>query len=133
MRILIALLLLLSAPGARAENWVEVGADPEAKFFVDVDSIEIGKDSVRVVKRGVYNNILTENFGGKPTSFRHTLGIVELDCKLRVNRVIKIDMLNDGGEVVWSSGFMQRRMWEDVRPRSHAESTLDYVCSKISS
>ena len=35
-----------------AERWVEVGADPEAKFYVDVDSIAVVDDSLRVIRRG---------------------------------------------------------------------------------
>ncbi|MGH8678731.1 MAG: surface-adhesin E family protein [Burkholderiales bacterium] len=123
--------LAMAALGAHAQHWIEIGVDPEAKFFVDTESIEPGKDSVRVTKRGVYNHVLTEILGGRPTVFRQTLGIIELDCKLRVNRVIKIDMLDDNGEIVWSSGLMPKRMWEGVRPNSHAAATLDYVCGRI--
>ncbi len=115
---------------AAAENWVEVGADLEARFYVDADSISVDGENVRVVKRGVYNNTLTESLGGRPTVFRQTLGIVELDCRRRINRVIRIDMLDEKGEVVWSSGFMKQRMWEDVHPQTHAEATLRFACSK---
>ena len=131
VRLLLAA-VLIAAFAAGAEDWVEIGADPEAKFYVDLDSIEIGKDSVKVHKRGVYNHTLTENFGGKATAFRQTLGVIELDCRLRVNRVVQIDMLNDNGLVVWSSGYMPKRMWEDVKPHSHAEATLDAVCARFS-
>ena len=117
---------LLSA----AENWVEVGADLEARYYIDADSIAVEGETVRLVKRGVYNNTLTESLGGRPTVFRQTMGIVELDCRRRINRVIKIDMLDEKGEVVWSSGFMKRRMWEDVGPQTHAEATLRFACSK---
>lgn len=134
MRVMRALfaVTLCAVLAARADNWIEIGADPDAKFYVDLDSIEIGKDSVKVHKRGVYNNTLTENFGGKATVFRQTLGVIEMDCRLRVNRVVQIDMLDEGGEVVWSSGFMPKRMWESVKPNSHAEATLDTVCTRLS-
>jgi hypothetical protein len=131
MRLLLAV-ALFAALSVQADNWVEVGADPEAKFFVDLDSITVGKDSVSVRKRGVYNHTLTENFGGKPTVFRQTIGVIEMDCRLRVNRVLQIDMLDDAGEVVWSSGYMPKRMWEEVKPNSHAEATLDAVCARFS-
>lgn len=123
---------LLAAGAVCAEDWVEIGADPEAKFYVDLDSIEVGKDSVKVHKRGIYNHTLTENFGGKATVFRQTLGVVEMDCRLRVNRVVQIDMLDEDGRVVWSSGYMPKRMWEEVKPHSHAEATLDAVCARFS-
>jgi hypothetical protein len=131
MRALLAI-ALFAALSVHADNWVEIGADPEAKFFVDLDSVEVGKDSLTVRKRGVYNHTLTENFGGKPTVFRQTIGVIEVDCRLRVNRVLQIDMLDDTGAVVWSSGHMPKRMWEEVKANSHAEATLDAVCSRFS-
>jgi hypothetical protein len=131
MRSVTAVLTLLAfAAAARAENWVEVGADTEAKFYVDQDSIEVDRDTVRVTKRGIYTHTLTENFGGHKASFRETRGTVEIDCARRINRVVRIDMLDENGAVVWSSGPMKQRMWEDVRPNSHSEATLDYVCSR---
>jgi len=123
-----ALLVLVSI--AHAENWVEVGADTEAKFYVDQDSIEVDRDTIRVTKRGIYTHTLTENFGGHKTSFKETRGTVEVDCARRINRVIRIDMLDENGGVVWSSGLMKQRMWEDVRPNSHSEATLAYVCAR---
>lgn len=130
MRLLIGLCLLVLTLGARAENWVEVGADPEAKFYIDIDSIEVEPDTIRLLKRGVYTHTLTENFGGYPAVFKETLGVVELDCGRRINRVIKIDMIGTDGQVVWSSGLMRQQLWERVRTNTHAETTMDYVCGR---
>ena len=124
-----AILLVLVTSGAFAENWVEVGTDPEATFYVDLDSIALVQDSLRVIKRGIYTHQLTENFGGARATFKETRGLVELDCRLRVNRVRQIDMLDERGEVVWSSGDMPRQLWLSVKPNSHAEATLDTVCA----
>ena len=133
MRLLVGFMILLLwiVPSAYAEAWVEVGADTEAKFYVDLDSISFVKDNLRVTKRGVYTHVLTEKLGGKPTVFKETRGIVELDCKLRVNRVIRIDMLDQYGEVVWSSGDMPRQLWLSVKPNSHAETTLEVTCARF--
>ena len=133
MRSLAAILILLTwlMPVAVAETWVEVGADPEAKFYVDVDSITLVGDNLRVTKRGIYSRILTENMDGKPTVFKETRGIVEMDCKLRVNRVIQIEMLDESGTMVWSSGAMPRQLWLGVKPNSHAEATLNLACSRF--
>jgi hypothetical protein len=67
-----------SIPAAIAETLVEIGADPQAKFYVDVDSIEFVKDNLRVNKRGVYTRGLTESLGGKATVFNESRGIVEM-------------------------------------------------------
>ena len=123
--------LALIAGVANATEWVEVGADTDARYYVDVDSISVDGDNVSVQKRGVYTHVLTDNFGGRPATFKETIGTVELDCARRINRVTQIDMIGENGEVVWSSGPMKKRMWEEVRANSHAESTLEVVCARI--
>jgi hypothetical protein len=133
MKTIFAMAMLLLAPGAGAAEWVEIGADTEAKYYVDLSSIEIEADTVRVVKKGVYTEMLTEDLGGTRRVFKQTLGVIELDCARRINRVVQIDMIGPDDTVVWSSGRMKKRMWEDVRPNTHGEATLDFVCGKIKS
>jgi hypothetical protein len=131
MRSLTGALLFFAGllPLALAEQWVEVGADPEAKFYVDVDSIAMVNDTLHVIKRGIYTHTLTESLSGGPVVFKETRGLVEMDCALRVNRVTRIDMLDESGTVVWSSGHMPRRLWLSVKPNSHAEATLEVACA----
>ena len=43
--------LALFAAAANATDWVEVGADTEAKYYVDVDSISVDGENVSVRKR----------------------------------------------------------------------------------
>lgn len=131
MRTLFALLFLLTGATAGAADWVEIGADTEAKYYVDLSSIEVEGDTIRVLKKGIYTHALTENLGGASRTFKETLGTLELDCARRINRVVQIDMIGMNGEVAWSSGRMQRRMWEDVRPNTHGEATLEFVCGKL--
>jgi len=80
--------LALFAVTANATDWVEVGADTEAKYYVDVDSISIDGENVSVRKRGIYTHVLTDNFGGKSATFKESMGTIELDCGRRINRVI---------------------------------------------
>jgi hypothetical protein len=131
MKATIALAMLLAAASAGATEWIEIGADIEAKYYVDLSSIEVEGDTVRVVKKGVYTQTVTDSLGGAPKVFRQTLGVIELDCARRINRVVQIDMIGLDDEVVWSSGRMKRPMWEDVRPNTHGEATLDFVCGKV--
>jgi hypothetical protein len=123
--------LALVAAAANATEWVEVGADTEAKYYVDVDSISVDGENASVQKRGVYTHVLTDNFGGHPTTFKETIGTVEIDCARRINRITQIDLIGENGELVWSSGPMKKRMWEDVRPNTHAEITVEVVCARI--
>ena len=131
MKTIFAMAMFLLAARAGAAEWVEIGADTEAKYYVDLSSIEIEADTVRVVKKGVYAETLTEDLGGTRRVFKETLGVIELDCARRINRVVQIDMIGLDDTVVWSSGRMKKRMWEDVRPNTHGEATLDFVCGTI--
>ena len=130
LRALLAGLTLVAA-AANATEWIEVGADTEAKYYVDVDSISVDGENVSVRKRGIYTHVLTDNLGGHPTTFKETIGTIELDCARRINRVTQIEMIGENGEVAWSSGPMKKRMWEPVRANSHAESTLEVVCGRL--
>ena len=123
--------LALFAAAANATEWIEVGADTEAKYYVDVDSISVDGENVSVRKRGIYTHVLTDNFGGKSATFKESIGTIEMDCGRRINRVTQIEMIGENGEVAWSSGPMKKRMWEPVRANSHAESTLEIVCARI--
>ena len=116
---------------AIAADWVEVGADTQAKYYVDVDSIEVDGENVRVLKRGIFTQVLTDTLGSTSATFKETIGIVEIDCARRINRITRIDMIGVNGEVVWSSGPLNKRMWEDVRPNTHAETTVEVVCGRI--
>jgi len=116
---------------ASAADWVEVGADTQAKYYVDVDSIKPDGENVSVVKRGIFSQVLSDTLGGASATFKETVGTVEIDCARRINRVTRIDMIGESGEVVWSSGPMKQRMWEDVRPNTHAQTTVEIVCARV--
>jgi hypothetical protein len=116
---------------ASAADWVEVGADTQAKYYVDVDSIKIDGENVSVLKRGIFTQVLSDTLGGTSATFKETVGTVEIDCARRINRVTRIDMIGESGEVVWSSGPMKQRMWEDVRPNTHAQTTVEIVCARV--
>jgi hypothetical protein len=116
---------------AFAVDWIEVGADTQTKYYVDADSIHVEGENAVVLKRGVLTQFHTETLGGKSATFKETVGTVEIDCARHINRVTRIDMIGENGEVIWSSGPMKQRLWEDVRPGTHAESTLEIVCGRI--
>jgi len=117
--------------GRADEDWLEIGADTEARYYIDPKSIEVEGDTIRVRKRAVYNSPLVDNFTGRQVLFKESVGVVELDCGRHINRVISIDMLGVNGEVVWSSGKMPKRLWEDVRDNTHGGKTFEYVCKRL--
>lgn len=117
--------------GAAELEWVEIGADTEGRYYIDPKSVEVDGDTIRLRKRQVFNSPLVDNFSGRKVSFRETIGTVELDCGRHINRVTQIDMIGMDGEVVWSSGRMDRRAWEEVRDNTHGGATFEYVCRSL--
>jgi len=133
MRLLFAALaVVLALPTlAAAAEWVEVGVDTEARYYVDAKSIQVDGDTIRLQKRQVFNSPLVDNFTGRRVLFKETIGTVEIDCGRRINRVTQIDMIGMDDEVVWTSGKMTKRMWEDVRMETHGGATFEYVCRQV--
>lgn len=125
------MLMALAGVAHAEDKWVEVGADTEAKYYVNTATVAVEGETVRVQKRAIYTNPLADNFTGRQVLFKESVGTVELDCKRHINRVVAIDMIGVDGEVVWSSGKMPQRMWEDVRDDTHGGSTWAYVCTNL--
>ena len=125
--------LFLFAFDSRAEtsNWLEVGADSQAVYLLDLNSINGSFPTVSFLKKGVYSKFITETLGESRRVFKQTLGLIEVDCELRVNRVVEIQMLDENDTQVWSSGYMKSRPWERVLGNTHAEKTLDFVCENF--
>jgi hypothetical protein len=128
---LAAIGVLMLATPVIASDWVEVGADTQAKYYVDLDSIRVDGENVSVLKRGIFTQVWSDTLGGVSATFKQTIGTVEIDCARRINRITQIDMIGENGDVVWSSGPMKKRMWEDVRPNTHAETAMEVVCARI--
>jgi hypothetical protein len=133
MRCLLAVVALLVAFQALAAEveWIEIGADTEGRYYINPKSVEVEGDTIRLQKRQVFNSPLVDNFTGRRVLFKESIGTVELDCGRHINRVTQIDMIGMEGEVVWSSGRMKQRMWEDVKDNTHGGATFDYVCKNL--
>jgi hypothetical protein len=130
MLALVATLLSLSAPAEDIE-WIEIGGDADGRYYINPKSVEVDGETIRVQKRQVFNAPLVDNFSGRPVLFKETVGTVEVDCGRHVNRVTQIDMIGINGEVVWSSGQLKQRMWEDVKDNTHGGATFEYVCRNL--
>ena len=123
---------LSMSSAAFGESWVDVGADTEAKYYVDLDSIVLDNENVNVTKKGIYTRMMTESFeNDEPVVFKITKALVEIDCARELNRVTKIDMVNDVGDVVWTSGYMDRRLWLSIKSQGHSRTTFDLVCAQV--
>lgn len=133
MRYLLAVVAtLLALPVAAADiEWIEIGVDTDARYYINPKSVQVEGDTIRLQKRQVFNAPLVDSFSGRRVLFKESIGTVELDCGRHINRVTEIDMIGIEGEVVWSSGKMKQRMWEDVRDNTHGGATFDYVCKNL--
>jgi hypothetical protein len=133
MRYLLAVVAtLLALPVAAADiEWIEIGVDTDARYYINPKSVQVDGDTIRLQKRQVFNAPLVDNFSGRRVLFKESIGTVEVDCGRHINRVTEIDMIGMEGEVVWSSGKMKQRMWEDVRDNTHGGATFDYVCKNL--
>jgi hypothetical protein len=133
MRYLLAVAAtLLALPVAAADiEWIEIGVDTDARYYINPKSVQVDGDTIRLQKRQVFNAPLVDNFSGRRVLFKERIGTVEVDCGRHINRVTEIDMIGMEGEVVWSSGKMKQRMWEDVRDNTHGGATFDYVCKNL--
>ena len=130
LRILMFATLLIPM-AVSAETWVDVGADTEAKYYVDTDSIVVEGENTIVTKKGIYTNVLTDKLeGDNAVVFKVTRARLELDCARELNRVTQIDMVNEQDEVVWSSGYMDKRIWLTINTQGHSRTTFDLVCSQ---
>lgn len=126
----VASLLAFQALAAEVE-WIEIGADTEGRYYINPKSVEMEGDTIRLQKRQVFNSPLVDNFTGRRVLFKESIGTIELDCGRHINRVTQIDMIGMEGEVVWSSGRMKQRTWEDVKDNTHGGATFDYVCKNL--
>lgn len=132
MAMLAVVAAMLALRGAAADvEWIEIGVDTEARYYINPGSVEVDGETIRVQKRQVFNAPLVDNFSGRPVTFKESVGTVEVDCGRHINRVTQIDMIGVDGEVVWSSGKLKQRMWEDVRDNTHGGATFEYVCKNL--
>ncbi|MDC1312250.1 hypothetical protein N8Z26_07330 [Burkholderiales bacterium] len=130
LRILM-LITFLSPAFVLAATWIDVGADTDAKYYVDTDSIFVEGENTIVTKKGIYTNVLTDKLeGDNSVVFKVTKARLELDCVRELNRVTQIDMVNEQDEVVWSSGYMDKRIWLTINTQGHSRTTFDLVCSQ---
>jgi hypothetical protein len=128
-RFLLVMIGLLLHSAVYGERWVFVGADTEAKFYVDLDSVLQENENKVFKKRGMYTNVLTDEFNaGEPVVFKITEATVEMDCALELNRVRLLEIIDEAGNVKWSSGLMPRQLWLSIRDQGHSRTSFDFVC-----
>ena len=118
----------LIATTAFAEEWVEVGSDNESVHYVDRESFTRADDVVTLKKKVVYNAAQLSAFTRNSEPVKYSVGSVQEDCGGYQHRVVSIELFNEAGEAVWSSGIM-KRIWESVEPESLGANTLEVACA----
>ena len=110
--------IALTAISAHAENWMEIGSDATATYYVDSDSLSRNDEIVSLTKKAVYRVSLWPVKLPESATVKETAGVIEENCRNKHHRVLSMDMFNLSGERIWSSGRM-RRIWESVEPNSN--------------
>jgi surface-adhesin protein E len=119
--------IALTAISAHAENWMEIGSDATATYYVDSDSLSRNDEIVSLTKKAVYRVSLWPVKLPESATVKETAGVIEENCRNKHHRVLSMDMFNLSGERIWSSGRM-RRIWESVEPNSNGERTHAFAC-----
>lgn len=120
--------IALAAVSAHAENWMEIGSDTTATYYVDFDSISRIDDIVSFTKKAVYRVSLWPVSMPDSATVKETAEVIEENCRNNHHRVLSLDMFNPSGERIWSSGKM-RRIWESVEPNTNGEQTHRFACA----
>jgi hypothetical protein len=129
MRKLMMILILLVAAPAQAGEWVEIGSDNDSVHYVDRDSLSREQDVVTLQKKVVYNEPQISAFTKGSEPVKYSLGTLQEDCTGRQHRVVSIDLYSEAGEVIWSSGRMNR-VWESVEEDSVGANAHTLACGK---
>ncbi|HEV8646849.1 MAG TPA: surface-adhesin E family protein [Burkholderiales bacterium] len=127
MKFFFAAIALTAIPGY-AENWIEIGSDATATYYVDSDSLSRNDDIVSLTKKAVYRVSLWPVKLPENATVKETAGVIEENCRNRHHRVLSMDMFNPFGERIWSSGKM-KRIWESVEPDSNGGRTHTFACA----
>ncbi|MCU0869225.1 MAG: hypothetical protein MUF30_06400 [Burkholderiales bacterium] len=116
------------APAAAVE-WVDVGADEQTRHYLDGATLARNGDVVRIDKRAVFTAPLSDGHELLPMTASESRGVVEVDCVLRVHRVVEIELFDAQGRSISRSGPM-RRIWEDVTPGTPGARTMEVACTR---
>jgi hypothetical protein len=124
---LAVLMLLAAVSSAHAEDWIEVGTDSDSVHFVDRESLSQIKDVATLRKKVIFNVAQLSVFTKNSESVKYSVGTVQEDCTGNQHRVLAIELFNEVGEAIWSSGKMNR-IWESVEPDSVGATTHAFAC-----
>jgi hypothetical protein len=126
-KIILILLINLFCGSVQAEdsNYIFVGRDQYIDYFVDITSVTyIDPETISIHKIGQ-----TTEAHQKITQIFLIDGIIEIDCKRKINRVVSIVGYDENANVVFEVLNAKNRLWENVQP-GHGANTMKLACSQ---
>ena len=122
------IICLLVSSSAYAIKFVRVSENTSMTVYIDIDSIarENGYTTANQIKE--YK--IPMDFGGGNT-FRSSLGLAEIDCKLNTFRVAFLDTFElNGLKGKLLSHGVQVPMIESIKPNTMTADVRDFLCTK---
>jgi hypothetical protein len=127
IRLLLFLLFVLPS-FAHALNFIRVAENNSMTVYLDVDSI--GKESGYTTANQIKEYKIPMDFGGGKT-FRSSLGLAEIDCKLNTSRVAYLDTFElNGLKGKLLSHGVQVPIVSQIKPNTMTADVRDFLCSK---
>ena len=121
--------LFLLPSFANALNFVRVAENNSMTVYVDVDSI--AKEGGYLTANQIKEYKIPMDFGGGKT-FRSSLGLAEIDCKLNTFRVAFLDTFElNGLKGKLLSHGVQVPMVSQIKPNTVTADVRDFLCSKV--
>jgi hypothetical protein len=130
IRLLFCLIFVLPS-FAHALNFVRVAENNSMTVYVDVDSI--AKEGGYITANQIKEYKIPMDFGGGKT-FRSSLGLAEIDCKLNVSRIAFLDTFElNGLKGKLLSHGVQVPMVSQIKPNTMTADVRDFLCAKAAS
>lgn len=122
--LLVGMLMFISVP-VFSQQPTYVGMDDFGDYFVDEQSIvQIDKDTISIVKTGI---MIPEH--EDKTKIYMIKGIVQIDCKRKINRVVYAEGTSRDGKTIFKVED-KKRVWEDYSP-GHGKQTAAVACKYL--
>ncbi len=90
--ILYLMIALLLPSAAAAADWVELGAIPEARVFLDKDSVQVMGDDIMARLKYVYNKVQAAQTISRGSPFDSSVNQYYLVCSTQQYQVLELDV-----------------------------------------
>jgi hypothetical protein len=127
-KIISIFICLLFSSSVYAIKFVKVTENKTMTVYIDIDSI--AKEDGYTTANQIKEYKIPMDFGGEKT-FRSSLGLAEIDCKLNTSRVAYLDTFElNGLKGKLLSHGVQVPMVSQIKPNTMTADVRDFLCLK---